>query len=188
MMELFNYINLNNKRDDGRNLWGLPSGTSQADRIFFEHIWKRHPGIKNIIELGTWYGVTALYFGMLCRIRNGWIKTFDIVDVRIPEVKQAWLDTMTFLEKDVLNEDVVEQTINSDTLLFIDNGNKTKEVLKYARYVLVGGMIIVHDWQVEVDKPCVLDNLWKLGFNEVYCDIAEMVGSSARCFIRRDVA
>jgi predicted O-methyltransferase YrrM len=188
-MILDRYINLDNRGGDldGRNLWGEHTGVSQADRIFFEHIFKHNQHIKNIVELGTFLGVTSLYFGMLARLRNGKLTTFDIEDVRRDYVKKAWLPEMEFILTDVLGTPhprVVELLKQPNTLIFLDNGDKSGEILLYTEYNASGNIVVPHDFLPEGKAEITVPHLAKLGYKEYYHDIWTMTGSGCRCFIR----
>jgi predicted O-methyltransferase YrrM len=186
-MELISYIGLDNLSKDGRTLWGAIPATSQADRIYFEHIWKYNPQIKNVVEFGTLLGITSLYFGMFVALRGGKLITFDFVDERLKEVKKIWLPEMEYIKMDILvsaQQKVIEYISKPDTFVFIDNGNKAKEVLLYTEHVANGNIVAVHDWAPEGNEAVSLPHLLNLGYKELFPDIRRMTGTGVRGFIR----
>ncbi len=82
--------------------------------------------------------------------------------------------------------------IGEPILALFDNGDKKKETDVYARYLAVGSVLMLHDWEHldlppphwEMSYPMVQNTLESLGFQKAYFDFCEHIGSSTRVFIK----
>ena len=62
-----------------------------GDLAILNFILVRHTSILNIVELGTFAGVTSLHLGVSMGLRErGRLYTFDVVDNRHPNVKKMF--------------------------------------------------------------------------------------------------
>ena len=185
MNTLKQWLNLNNK---DRTLYGLgylEISTGFADRNYIDYLiyLQKKEGISQIVELGTWKGVTSLHLGITSKVNGIKFHTFDIEDFRIDCIKKSWLDNMNFYQEDVLqlNERVVEIISKPNTLIFIDNGDKEKEFNMYVPYVGKNSTVIIHDWETEVDyeniKKVALEHLIPLEW-----DLAETLETHCRAW------
>ena len=166
----------------GYTAWG------HADRLMFEFVLARHR-FDQIIEFGTWTGMSSLYFGMAAAMRRIPFWTCDHKDLRPPEVKKVWLWNMTFAKLDLLktvSEEVVSRVSQENVLLIVDNGKKEKEAMVYGKHMAKGSVMIVHDWVTEVD-PSLADRLAEDGYDPLYFEFAEYLASHVRVFIRSRV-
>ena len=166
--------------------WGQQ--LSRGDVLFIEYVLGHNPQYTNGVELGTASGLTSLYWGLAMHLRGGKFHTFDIIDHRSQAIKDAWGTNMVHYTADVLgsvNQDVVNLISMSNTLAFIDNGDKAKEVNVYAPHIQVGCGFIVHDWGTEVFEHLVIDTLQRCGFQRQYEDIGEMLRCSCSYWVRR---
>jgi len=175
-----------------------------ADVLMWEFVFARHQNLKDMVELGTMTGGTSLYFGMTANVRGGSFDTFDRSDNRASEVKRGWLPNMNYHIQDILtnvlpsdpsthNKEVVSVLdVGHPVLGLFDNGDKKKETDCYARYMAVGSVLLLHDWEhLDLPKPhwemtysYVAKTLEGLGFQKAYFDFSEHIGSSTRAFIR----
>ena len=86
-----------------RGMFGVDYSAQQfghGDRMMLDFVLAKHRdsagGSGDLVEMGTFGGVTALYLGMAARLRGGTLTTFGIEDDRSGPVKSAWLDNMVF--------------------------------------------------------------------------------------------
>ena len=72
------------------------SGTSvlmrHADWMFLDMVLASKPEWTNLVETGSYYGLTSLYLGVIAKLRGGQLHTFDNIDQRKREVVEAWPD------------------------------------------------------------------------------------------------
>ena len=175
-----------------------------ADVLMWEFVFARHQNLKDMVELGTMTGGTSLYFGMTANVRGGSFDTFDRSDNRATESRRGWLPNMHFHISDILtnvipsdptthNKEVISVIdVGHPILGLFDNGDKKKETDAYARYMAVGSVLLLHDWEhLDLPRPhwemtysMVAKTLEALGFQKAYFDFAEHIGSSTRAFIR----
>lgn len=171
------------------SLFGSHSGVliGKGDLLFLEHVLANNQNWSSTVELGTKVGLTSLYLGMAMHLRSGRFYTFDIVDCRNVAVKTAWLENMEFIQGDILSsphERVISVMSQPNTLTFVDNGNKIKEVNTYAKHIAVGSGFVVHDWDTEIRIGNIDESLNLYGFKEEYNEIAMRLYSSCRYFHR----
>ena len=181
---------LSKPRRKFRSLMGLKSkmvGIGRGDMLFLEYVIANMPELSVIVELGTFGGVTSMFLGMIARLRGVPFCTFDIKDLRVQEVKEAWLnDMMYFYQTDILSEPssyVTELVKNPNTFLFVDNGDKEKEANMYASYCGPNAVMVIHDWGDEVKQENVEPELHKCGFKMEYETVATELRSVCRCYI-----
>lgn len=175
-----------------------------ADQMLWEFVFARHQNLKHMVELGTMTGGTSLYFGMTANVRGGEFHSFDRSDNRATESRRGWLPNMNYHITDILtnvepndpsthNKEVVNVLdVGFPVLGLFDNGDKKKETDIYARYMAVGSVLLLHDWEhLDLPRPhwemsysMVQNTLQALGFEKRYFDFAEHIGSSTRAFQR----
>ena len=145
----------------GRSLFGMPFGLvglGHGDRMLLDaalgvaRTGTTVAATRNIVEFGTYRGVTTMYLGMAARLWGGKFDTFDIVDVRTEDVKRAWLtETMQAHLLDL--EKMPAPSIDSPAVLavqqadffFVDGGHKDVEVWMYNHFARIGTIMYVHD-------------------------------------------
>jgi len=175
-----------------------------ADQWMWEFVLARHQNLRHIVELGTMTGGTSLYLGMAANVRGGKFHSFDRSDNRASDARRGWLPNMIYHITDILtnvypdqpethNQEVVESLNTGYPILALfDNGDKKKETDIYARYMAVGSVLLLHDWEhLDLPRPhwemthsMVANTLCKLGFEKKYFDFAEHIGSSTRAYMR----
>ncbi len=188
-MMLEDYLSLvvDDKYNVGSVLGMYGQQLSRGDMLFIEYVLGNNQQYKNIVELGTASGLTSLYLGTAMKLRNGTLTTFDIKDNRTDEVKKAWLNNMNQTIEDILNVHSVMVGFNlqmNNTLAFIDNGDKVKEVNRYAKYLKVGSGFIVHDWETEVFEEQITKTLTDYNFKRKCQIMGDVLCSNCAYFVR----
>lgn len=149
---------------------------SMADIMTLNSLLKVFPHYRNLVEVGTFTGVTSLFLGMVARARGGFLVTYDIDEQYQPQfVRRAWLPEMEFRKanmEDASDNDACKEqkewteahhnackptpsmvgesaVFRSAHFVFFDGGNKEKEVWMWARYIPVGGSFAIHDMGVD---------------------------------------
>jgi len=154
----------------------------------------RYPRIAQIVELGTFGGVTSFHWGIAAGLRGGQLHSFDIVDNRVEPVKKMWASNsnhMKFFIADVNTEpmDMVlrESCIDAD-LLFVDADHATRveQAMRYGSLMREGSVIVVHDFPGKRDYAGWVADLQTIGFAYKYHDLASspLVVSSVGIFER----
>lgn len=175
-----------------RSLMGLKTHMVQfgrGDMLFLEYVLAQMKVASSIVELGTYGGVTSMFLGLAARLREIQFHTFDIKDARIKEVRRAWFNDMMYFHKtDILsskNEQVTNIINKPNTFLFVDNGNKEKEVNMYASSCGENTVMIIHDWGKEVKQENVEPELSNCGFEMYYEKLAQELNCICRCYIKK---
>lgn len=135
---------------------------SHADLLALETVLAIKP--LPIVELGTGTGVTSMYLGTAAAINNVLMMTFDITDRRLPAVKAAWFNNMTFFRQDIFTDPhgtISDLLSRYPVLLFCDNGDKPKEFQTFVPHLLPGSIVIVHDWLREIHPKDVAETVQK---------------------------
>eukprot|EP00455_Lapot_gusevi_P011230 TRINITY_DN1516_c0_g1_i2.p2 TRINITY_DN1516_c0_g1~~TRINITY_DN1516_c0_g1_i2.p2 ORF type:complete len:316 (+),score=100.44 TRINITY_DN1516_c0_g1_i2:94-1041(+) len=185
------YLNLN-----CQNCWhrfGVRlTGISHADNIFLDFVITAHPKLNNFVELGTEGGVTSFYFGVVAKMRGGGqMHTFDIHDVRRPEVKRVWMENMFFHQDsifDVVGSKNVTWLLNTlpNVFGFFDNGHKENEIKSFLKFMArPGNVMCTHDWDDEVGLPGIKSTLEENRFQPFAWDFAEHLGTHVRCWLHQ---
>ena len=175
-----------------RSMFGISSRQTSilithADWIFIDRVLAARQDWKNVVELGTWYGITTLYLGMCCLLRGGFCHTFDVRDARLEYVVSVWPDNIHFYRTGVLSEtnrEVVRLISRPNTLVFFDNGDKRAEVNIYSKHIPWGGGFIVHDFPGEWEYKHIAYAVESNGFTPFMELEAIALGTSCRCFVR----
>jgi len=207
--DLRQYISLRNTSRSQFGIGGMPDDRvlmGHADFIFIDFVLLRRPW-KSIVEFGTWTGLTSLYLGMAARLRQIPFTTYDYKDFRLDEIKMAWLPAMEFQEVNLLggaepakegepigkealpdkiepDADVVQRISRDGVLLLVDNGNKVVEANSYCPHLKAGSAFMIHDWGCEVLRSEIQEMLRDCGFVMEGEDVAEMLGSHLRYFVK----
>ena len=175
-----------------RTLYGVDYteiGTGFGDRIYMDIlIQKKLEGgdISQIVEFGTWTGITSLHLGMSAKVNGLEFHTYDISDMRSEQSLRGWLDNMFFHEDDILkfNKGVKKLISKPNTFIFIDNGDKELEFNQYVPYIGKGSIIIIHDWNTEVNPNHISDIINKYSLESYHWEYAEALGSHCRAWIK----
>lgn len=163
---------------------------SRGDMLFIEYVLGNNQQYTNVVELGTAAGITSLYLGIAMRLRGGGFNSFDIKDYKNGYVDLVWSDMENIVfqyEEDILqsvskNVSLLMSMVN--TLAFIDNGDKAKEVNMYAPYLQVGSGFIVHDWNTEIFEHQIAETIRECNFKRQYEDIGDMLHCNCSYWVR----
>lgn len=174
---------------------GVRMGQWWQDLQIWEWFLNEHPGIGEIIEIGTWEGGFATYLNLQCLARGMRFRSFDIqpfwcgmrnnlflwslLGSRV-EIGNAWYDAGKQIRK------CFETENRAPILLFCDGGNKPKEFKLFAPSLRNGDFLAVHDWCVKPDAgefhPSDVDEAL---VETVYKDICDRHDSHTRFFQKR---
>jgi len=129
---------------------------THSSLFMLEQILVSNPDITRVVELGTAYGGLALFFGLHMFGRNGRVLTLDISPAMTDEwYRLAGLLNIEFRKRDVWNETTVSEAtefVRSDrALIFIDGGDKPRELTLYTPCAKANDLIMVHDYASEID-------------------------------------
>ena len=162
-----------------------------GDRLVLDFLLSRHR-VKNILEFGTFGGVTSLYLGMGSLLNKGSFHTFDNVDVRFSTTLTAWLPNMHFHLGDFSHQiPDVDLLVQAD-LVLVDHVNRlffSRDVV--APFLSPGSILLVHDFSSTGDwgpentlHDDWLQALTPLGLHRVYNDVASVFSSSLAVFLK----
>jgi len=133
-------------------------GIAAADQVWLNHIIRQHPEWRRCVEIGTSYGLTALFVSICMLAREGDCWTVDIAPPPyVSAITRMWPSNLHVLTLDALPTtglpaaaivDVIASGI--PTLVIMDGGDKTEEVRRYAPCLQSGSAFVVHDWVSEL--------------------------------------
>eukprot|EP00943_MAST-04B_sp_MAST-4B-sp1_P006494 g6494.t1 len=187
-----------------RGSFGVDSLTSMefghGDVMVLNFVLIKHPNIKNIVELGTFAGITSFHWGIAAGLRGGVLNSFDINDYRSDSVKRLWsmqqhmsfhiADVMQFQkEGEVMDKTLKYHVENNCDLLFVDAAHKGKSRLdqatEYGKLMQkVGSIIFVHDFPGHIAYSEWVDSLAALGFIYRYHHVIKNTKSTVGIFER----
>lgn len=138
--------------------------------LVLEDFLSKKNDIKRIIEIGTAFGGTTIFFGLHSWKNKGKTYTFDN-NVR---QESSWFDLakllgIEFIKLDVFSEEginKIKELIQLDgiTLLFCDGGNKQQEFNTFAPFLKSGDIIMAHDYRYEISLKSIESVLASLDF------------------------
>ena len=158
-----------------------------ADWMFLDMVLATKPEWTNLVETGTYYGLTSLYLGVIAELRGGVLHTFDISDQRRPEVIATWPDNIHYCNADVLentNSEVLRWAKKPYTFLFLDDGDKMAEAHTYCKHLSVGSGCIIHDCGLEWQEKDMDYLIKAYNLTPFLRDVALELGTSCRAFVR----
>jgi len=130
---------------------------THSSLFMLEQVLAANPDITRIVELGTAYGGSALFFGLhMFGRKDGRVLTLD----HSPAMTDEWhilarLLNVEFRKRDVWNETTVNEVSafieSGRALIFIDGGNKPRELTLYAPHAKKNDLIMTHDYASEID-------------------------------------
>lgn len=157
------------------------------DWLFLDAVLSSKPKWNNIVETGTYYGLTSLYLGVVAELRGGQVHTFDRIDQRLQNILNAWPDCVHFCHEDILGQfcsELSRWASRPNTFVFFDNGDKVKEVHIYAKRLDVGSGFVIHDCGLEWKEEDLMYPVTEWGCSEYMKDVALELGTSCRCYVR----
>lgn len=183
---------------------GIPFSKFPEDLRVYEHLlWASRPDV--VIELGTQYGASALWFRDRLRTlaSYGLVSHCRVITVdletgpargHLDEVDPRWSENISLLQGDVADGELaarVERLVPPGSRCFVveDSAHTyatTKAALEgFARFVGPGGFYVVEDGCVDVEAMR-LDDAWPRGVLPALRDWLE--GGGGRGFaVRRDL-
>lgn len=140
---------------DPQNIWcttycGIPTTQAWDDYLLWEKFFYHNP-INFMLEIGTQFGATSLFFKHHAEVYGFDFLTIDIVE--FPEVSRIKeLLGGSFHLMDCFTAETIQIVTSVDTpkLVFCDGGNKPLEMQTYAPLLKPGDFIACHDWMSEV--------------------------------------
>jgi cephalosporin hydroxylase len=160
---------------------GIPMAKFPEDLRTYEHLlWQMRANV--VIEIGTWSGASALWFRDRLRAMQAYrrIDSSRVISIDIEQkeavaavaaVDPGYEETITFLEADVLDPAlpgrVAEHLPENARCLVVEDSAHVYEttyaaLLGFARFVPVGGYLVVEDGCVDVEEMR-LDDSWPRG-------------------------
>ena len=185
-----------------RGSFGVDSLTSMefghGDLMMLNFVLVKHPRLKNIVELGTFAGITSFHWGVAAGLRGGVFNSFDITDHRLEPVKKLWdlqphmkfhlADVMQFEKENGVMDSVLKYHVERECdLLFVDAAHHGKsrlyQAMVYGKLMKkVGSIIFVHDFPGHVSLPEWIQSLATIGFIYRYHDLSGKTTSSVGIF------
>lgn len=153
---------------------GVPMLQRWADLALWEFVLNRHPELRGIAELGTYFGGMSRWLIAQADNRGMRFVTFD-QDVAPPSPRCfQQLDL-----RDPRSPATVRSFLPVPGILLCDDGDKPWELATFAPILEPGELLVVHDWGLEVgpaDVPAILSPL--------YADSPEVRASISQVFVR----
>lgn len=177
------------KLDDRKSIdiYGIHIVQSWYDLFFINCLLQyEKPRFQVIIELGSGIGSSTLFLAL--NSHGVPVHTFD----KRPESKHPMymkiksITDITHYQRDIFDEGVKKLIKNlmdkNKTLLFCDDGDKTREFNTYASYLRKGDVIMAHDARVEIKMKDIIDTAYMNGLTPYHQDKSDEFGSRIFCF------
>jgi len=160
---------------------------TRGDYLFLDYVLAQHKAINQVVELGTFRGLTTLYLATCMGLRNGSVVTMDLPGVGQLDqrVLAMWPNNIKRLELNVLEEvDRIASYITSQTLLICDDGHKFTEARLYAPYIRGAAIMLVHDCGKEWRVDEMAQQMTKAGLHEIHSGLGKQMNSTYMVFKR----
>ena len=182
-------INFDKKNVHSKDMFGVQTMQSWDDLFFLNEVLN-NPTTKldTIIELGTYRGGLAVFFGLHALTRGIEFITFDKRPEPEGETFQLYkkLCPITFHQLDVFSDEakkIVSDKAKAGTIfLFCDGGKKPQEFKTYAPIIRKGDFIFVHDKGREIHQREVDPLAKKHRLKPYYQKEADKVGADIFAF------
>ena len=152
-------VNLNYPRMDNmyqQKMFGAEMGQTFTSLFVFEWLLNLYP-VDHIIELGTGRGGLSMFLATQAEIRGMGFITFDALKRMNDEINYITYNPPTdiekrinFFKKDVFTQEVMDRVVeiikDNRVLIYCDNGNKPREIARFAPLIKKGDIIGCHDW------------------------------------------
>lgn len=157
----------------GRKLSQTPKAIWLWEQVLTKYNFKR------IIDIGTWRGNLSFYLYLFCLARDAEFHTFDVREkwqFDYPDLKKELGFPSHFYGMDIFkNIEKIKEFIQKEgiTILYCDDGEKTREFNTFAPFLKTGDVIAVHDWKTEVSPESIEKTKTDYGFKEIFvkeCD------------------
>jgi len=138
-----------------RKMFGVVIYKSWAEIFQLEALLNEYP-CSTIIELGTGFGSTTIFLGAHSFMKGAKVFSYDDKPT-VTEPVQKIFDALdvTFEVIDIFeNEKKIIDLINRPgrTLLYCDNGDKSKELSIWGYHLKKGDIALVHDYPEEIPQ------------------------------------
>jgi predicted O-methyltransferase YrrM len=155
----------------GTSFCGVRMLQQWVDLALWERVFEQHPGLRCVVELGTFEGGMSLFLLAQCRQRG---IGFVTVDRRRPDAaygrlgQALGLDAHTWAgdiwggDAQALLKGVLEDNNAHPLLLYCDNGDKRREFAHFLPLLRQGDLIAVHDWGTEFGPDDALPHMARL--------------------------
>lgn len=167
-----------------------------GDRTVLDFVLNRHRFARgDFVEVGTFGGVTSLYLGVAASLRGASLDTFDVVDVRKPNVVATWLPNMKFHLGDANARrpvsHIMDVALRNASVVLVDHADRLSFAAEIAAPRLqTDAVLLVHDFTAFAGPNNTLHSLWDdtlepFGFFRVYDELKRSVCSSLAVYARR---
>lgn len=162
---------------------GLEMAQSQKAIALWE-IFLSFTNFERLIEFGTFTGNFSLFLYLFCLVKGAEFHTFDRTSNWLHsgnlDLKSHRLNFGThFRAIDIFRHvrmlgDLIAKP--GRTIVFCDNGNKVKEFKTFVRYLKIGDIIAVHDWNQEIRPRDIRYSCQKYNLKEIFLRESEDEG------------
>ena len=139
-----------------QHLFGAVMGQTFPGTFILEWLLNFYP-VKQIVEIGTGTGGLSAFLQLQANIRGLDFVTYDAHErfgdkrhLRVANPPVHLKKHVNFRQGNVFDADVTQEIQDvlkqKVALLYVDNGNKPKEMKTFAPYCLPGSVVGTHDW------------------------------------------
>lgn len=159
-------------------MFGLTMQKSWAEVFHVESLANIYP-FARIVEFGTGSGAVTLYLGLLGATKNIRVISYDIGSKRVEQkINYKTIDLfgvigVRYIQTNVFDcIDEIGEIIGSPgmTLLYLDNGDKKKELDTFAPFLKAGDIALIHDYPSEITGIDLEILEYKHGLKKIHRD------------------
>jgi hypothetical protein len=134
----------------GQTFQGVRLTQSQDDLRLWADVLDAHPGLRGIVELGTWEGGMALFLhDQAVKRRMG----FATYDRESPPTEIPGFERLDFFEEFGYVADMIRKI--GPTVVLCDGIDKPRELREFGAILAADDLIAVHDWDDDVHEDDV---------------------------------